>query len=213
MAGRILLAGLTGGIALFLWGALSHNILELGNVGIKELPQERPLLEMMRATIRQPGLYFYPGTGLPPHATPQQRNEALTLYEQRYMQGPYGVLIYHPTGTKILSFGQVFLYLGLNIVQALLATWLLSVATGLNRFSSRVVFVVLVGLLGSLTTNVDYWNWYGFPGTYTAAYILAKTIGFLMVGLVAASLTTVRPRLATRAVLMADQKRELRPLR
>jgi hypothetical protein len=42
-------------------------------------------------------------------------------------------------------------------------------------------------LLASLATNVSYWNWYGFPASYTLAYMSTQIVGFLVAG-VAASL-------------------------
>lgn len=41
------------------------------------------------------------------------------------MTGPTGILIYHPTGSKPMSPGQLGIQFGLNLVQALLAALLL----------------------------------------------------------------------------------------
>jgi hypothetical protein len=40
--------------------------------------------------------------------------------------------------------------------------------------------------LASLPTNVSYWNWYGFPGSYTASYMAIQIAGFVVAGIVAA---------------------------
>jgi hypothetical protein len=37
-----------------------------------------------------------------------------------------------------------------------------------------------------IATNVSYWNWYGFPCVYTAAYMFTQIVGFLCIGIVAA---------------------------
>ena len=37
-----------------------------------------------------------------------------------------------------------------------------------------------------ITTNVSYWNWYGFPSNYTLAYMFTEFTGYVIVGLVAA---------------------------
>jgi hypothetical protein len=55
-----------------------------------------------------------------------------------------------------------------------------------------LVFVLIAGILAAITTNVSYWNWYGFPGVYTASYILIEIVGFLLVGVVAALLLPKR---------------------
>ncbi len=37
---RIVVAGILGGLVVFVWGWLSHAVLPLGTVGIKNLPNE-----------------------------------------------------------------------------------------------------------------------------------------------------------------------------
>jgi hypothetical protein len=64
--------------------------------------------------------------------------------------------------------------------------------TRIVTFAGRVGFVLVVGILAAITTNVSYWNWYGFPGAYTASYMLIQIIGFLLVGVVAALLLPKR---------------------
>ena len=63
--------------------------------------------------------------------------------------------------------------------------WLLA-QTRIGSFDGRVGFVLIAGILTAITTNVSYWNWYGFPGIYTASYILIEIVGFVLVGVVAA---------------------------
>jgi hypothetical protein len=43
-------------------------------------------------------------------------------------------------------------------------------------------------VLAAIGTNVSYWNWYGFPLAYTAAYMTTEIVGFVCAGLVAAAL-------------------------
>jgi hypothetical protein len=57
---------------------------------------------------------------------------------------------------------------------------------------TRLGFVVVLGVLIALATNVEYWNWYGFPTNYTLAYMLDKVIGFAVVGSVIAVVTRRR---------------------
>ena len=73
MAKRIVLAGVLGGLALFLWGSLSHIVLGLGEVGIREIPpaQEQGVLETLRPGLREPGFYFFPGRGITPGMSQQ----------------------------------------------------------------------------------------------------------------------------------------------
>jgi hypothetical protein len=81
MTKRVLLAGLLGGIAMFVWTSLAHMVLPLGAAGFKEIPNEPAVLASMRASLGdQSGLYFFPGLGLGPDATPQQKQAAAPQY-------------------------------------------------------------------------------------------------------------------------------------
>jgi hypothetical protein len=40
--------------------------------------------------------------------------------------------------------------------------------------------------MAAITTNISYWNWYGFPVSYTAAYLMVEWIGYIVAGVVAA---------------------------
>jgi hypothetical protein len=73
-------------------------------------------------------------------------------------------------------------------VQGILAAFLLSLATGLRSYVSRVGFVAIAGIMAGITTNISYWNWYGFPGSYTAGYAFTEIMGYVCIGLVAAAI-------------------------
>jgi hypothetical protein len=175
MAKRILLAGVLGGFALFLWGGLSHMVLGLGAVGIQNLPQQQPVMDTMKASVPQSGFYFFP------------QMDAGGKIPAEKVGGPYGIMIYHASGAGAAMTGQLVTECLLNILMALLAALLLSRA-GLTGYVSRVGFVTVLGLAIGLMTNVEYWNWYGFPLSYTAASIAIVVIGFTIVGLIAAAM-------------------------
>jgi hypothetical protein len=107
----ILLAGILGGIVMFIWTSTAHMALPPGQAGIDEIPNESAVLSAMQSGIGdKTGLYIFPGP------------------------------------------------------------------------------VLIAGILAAMTTNVSYWNWYGFPGVYTASYIAIELVGFVLVGVVAALL-------------------------
>jgi hypothetical protein len=174
MAKRILLAGVLGGVALFIWGGLSHTVLGLGEHGVQYLAQP-PVVDAMKAGIPQSGFYFFPQMNGSGNLPPEQAN------------GPWGILIYHSTGASTMMTRQLVNEFVLNVVQALMAAFLLSLAPGLSGYVSRVGFVVLAGLISAAGMSVEFWNWYGFPANYTLASIVDKFIGFVIVGMIAAA--------------------------
>ena len=186
-ATRIFLAGVLGAIAMFLWTFVSHEILPLGEAGVQNTMDDTALLNELKSTVKnKDGLYIYPSMGLGPDATHAQRTEAMHTYEAKLAKNPSGFLIYHPAGSRPMNMGK---YLTVEFVtelcEALLAIWLLA-QTRIVTFGGRLGFVTAAGIMAAIATNVSYWNWWGFPGNYTAAYMFIQVVGFFLVGLVAA---------------------------
>jgi hypothetical protein len=187
-----LLAGLLGGIAMFVWSSLAHMVLPLGEAGIKEIPSEAAVLKAMHESIGlASGFYIFPGTGVRPDATKEERHAAMQQYEPKLAMYPSGILIYHPPGTGLMMPERLATEFVTELIESLLVVVLL-VQTRLTSFASRLGFVVGAGVLAAIATNIPYWNWYGFPVTYTAGYIATQIVGFLCVGLVAAALLKER---------------------
>jgi len=192
MTKRILLAGLLGGIAMFAWTSVAHMVLPLGSAGMKELPNDQTVLSALHASIGEgSGLYLFPATGLGPDATMQQKRAAMDQYGQKLAGNPSGILIYHPPGAKPMTAGQLGTEFFTELLESLLVVFLL-VQTRLASFASRLGFVIGAGVLARIATNVSYWNWYGFPATYTAAYMTTTIVGFLCIGLVATAIVKER---------------------
>ena len=69
MAKRVVIAGILGGVAMFVWLFVAHEFLPLGEMGVGEIPNEAAVLAAMRSALPQGGLYLFPGFGLGPSAT------------------------------------------------------------------------------------------------------------------------------------------------
>jgi hypothetical protein len=183
---RILLAGILGGIAMFIWTSIAHMALPLGEAGTNEIPNESAVLSAMQGNIGdKTGLYIFPGLGVGKNATREEKSEAMKQMQQRIAANPSGILMYHPPG-RPFGFGKsLVVEFSTEVLQAILIIWLLA-QTRIGSLGGRVGFVLVAGILAAITTNVSYWNWYGFPGVYTASYILIEIVGFFLVGIVAA---------------------------
>ena len=184
--GRKLAAAVLGGLAFFLWSFVAHDLLPLGKTGIKVIPNEQVVLDSMKANMPEDGLYLLPGLGVPENATRAQQAAAMEARMHKVETGPSGLLVYHPS--LHFSFGKALMTeLATNILQVLLAVILLGQTT-LTSFAARWRFIAVAGVLAAISTNISYWNWYGFPGNYTLAYICTVAMGFVVAGLVAAAI-------------------------
>ena len=187
MSARILLAGILGGIAMFIWSFVAHDLLPLGEIGMRQFDNEDHVLGTLKTDLGDAaGIYHFPGHMAGPNATRQERAEAIKRAMEKAASGPSGILIYH--SNRQFSFGKLLgVEFTTELLEAILAVFLLS-QTGIQSFVGRIGFVLVVGILAAMTTNIPYWNWYGFPSNYTAAYMFTEIVGFLFVGVVAALL-------------------------
>jgi hypothetical protein len=186
MKKRILLAGILSGIAMFIWTSIAHMALPLGEAGIREIPNQQAVLGAMQTNLgQQSGLYLFPGFGLGPNPTRQQRSEAMKHMGERLASNPSGILMYHPPGRALMMGRLLGIEFATELLESILVVFLLA-QTSLVSFGARVGFVTVAGILAAIATNVSYWNWYGFPSVYTASYMFIQIVGFICVGIVAA---------------------------
>jgi hypothetical protein len=183
---RVLLAGILGAIVMFIWASIAHMALPLGEAGITEIPNESAVLNSMQSNIGdKTGLYIFPGLGVAKDATREEKNQAMKQMQQRIAANPSGILMYHPPGRQFAFGKSLGIEFGTELLEAILVICLVA-QTRIATVGGRVGFVLVAGILAAITTNVSYWNWYGFPGVYTASYMLIEIIGFFLVGIVAA---------------------------
>src|ERR1051326_6651403 len=94
MSRKVLLAGLLGGVTMFVWNAIAHMALPLGEAGIRQVENDEPMLAAMRASIPDHGIYMFPR--MPPGMTEAQ-------YGEKIASGPSGLMVYFPR--REFSFG------------------------------------------------------------------------------------------------------------
>jgi len=82
--------------------------------------------------------------------------------QQWIAANPSGILVYHPPGRQFTFVKSLAIEFSTEVIQAILVIRLLT-QTRIQSFGGRVGFVLFAGVLAAITTNVSYWNWYGFP--------------------------------------------------
>ena len=188
---RIILGGLLGGILLFLWEGLAHEVLPLGEAGIKGFSNQAVVLASLKENVKESGFYIFPWMEETPGMTSDQKKQAMQAAMEKGKQGPTGLMMIHPQGRdysmpKLLGAQFVF-----DLAAMLLAAFLVSWCGVLKSYGSRLFFVTALGLFPVLSAHLPQWNWYGFPGAYTSAQAVMDVVGFLLGGLAVAGL--VRP--------------------
>lgn len=174
-SGKIIGAGLFGGIVMFIWGALAHMVVPIGEMGVKSLPGEEMIMPAMKFSIQEPGFYRFPGVD-----EDDTSDEAMKAWEEKYKQGPRGVVIFDPTGGEAMAASQLGAEFGSNVLAAFLAAVILSRVSGPR--STKTLLAMLIGVVGWLSIVVSYWNWDRFPSQFTVGQLGEQAIGWFLSG-------------------------------
>ena len=177
MTTRVLIAGILGGIAMYIWSTLAHVALPLGQVGFSQMPNEAAVLSAAQASNgTKDGLYFFPWVNPKDPQMMQKMAAALKVK-------PSGLLLYHPPGHGVSNMAAPMISEFVKeVVQALIAAFLVALAM-LPSYWGRVGFVSLIGVVAAITTNVSYWIWYGFPADYSLAAVFIEFMDYVAAGL------------------------------
>jgi len=183
MTKKVIIGGLVGAVLVFLVSFIWHMATGLGEYGIKTMPGDGAVETAMRASIHEPGFYFFPAMANTKGQSKEQQAAAQAAYLAAYEQGPTGILVYRPGGGP-LQFGKLlanqFLF---NVIAALLIAWILAIAAGGTSFGGRALIVLLISIIAGVIYDLPYWNWYNFPMDYTIVHILSWVIAWGVAGL------------------------------
>jgi hypothetical protein len=174
---RIFIAGLLGAIVLFVWGAVTHMVLPIGEMGMKVASnQDAALVMLQSSTDKGAGVYMIPGL------SPEQYHDKPTMeaFIEKYRTSPAAVVIYDPAGNPAISTMAMPLVkqFVICLLVALLAAWVL--AASAVSFGTRVMMGAAMGLIAWLSISVPYWNWYRFPLEFTIGAYLDAGLGLLL---------------------------------
>lgn len=190
MSARVVLGAVLAGLAMFVWGALSHMVLGLTDRPMKSIPAEEAFVQVLRQSLPGPGLYLYPG--LPPgfeKLSKAEQDAATKQVMDRAAASPHGIVVYAPAA-EVMNPAQLGRQLAGDVAAAWLAAIVIAMA-GLASYARRVLVVVLLGLFGACMLALPYANWYGFPADFTRMTFVDVALRSLSCGLVLGAI--VRP--------------------
>jgi hypothetical protein len=176
---RILMAGLIGGIVMFIWGSVVHTLLPIGEMGL-HVPTDQPaaLSALAQTAKAGEGIYMYPSMA------PEQMGDkaAMAAFVEANKDSPFAFVVYQPGGNPIFGSMAPNLVKQLvsDILAALVAAWILAMLV--TGFQKRVVVASALGLFAWLTISVPYWNWYMFPVSFTLGALIEQVVGWGLAG-------------------------------
>lgn len=170
---RVVVAGVLAGLVVFVWGAISHMALTIGEIGVSPLPAQEAVLQVLGDNVHERRIYVFPW----------YEDEA--RLEEAYETGPHGILALSPPSggfsfPKLLAFEAAS-----NVVCGLLAASLFAaLGLALVGWGKRIAFGATLGGFASLSIDLSYWNWYGFPSEYLAAQLVDSIVAWSLAALV-----------------------------
>ena len=170
---RILIAGVLGGIAMFVWASIAHVATPLATIGLQPVPGGEATIQDLHQRLGDKGaLYFFPYTAV-------TDAKSMADQEAKLKVEPSGLLAYQAPGSGGVMPRQLGVEFALEVIESLLTAVLLSVAVG---FGARMRAAAMIGLVAAMATNFSYWNWYGFSFDYTLANAFTELMKFVVAG-------------------------------
>jgi len=195
---RILIAGLTGGVIVFVMGAINHMALGLQGRTFTNLPDEPRVTEALRSL--SPGIYPLPGHPKGGEASDPQFMEK---YHTRYKAGPSGLIVIAPTGEVAMGPQQLGFEWATGTVAALIAAWVVSLAGTDVGYAKRWMAVLAMGVFAWFSLTASYGIWYRFPHDFVHDEFYCAVLEWGLAGLAIAAIVR-RPATAANSKPMVN---------
>lgn len=175
---RIVIAGIIGGLVMFIWGAVAHMALPIGEVGHKVPTQQQAVLDALGQSTAGEGIYMYPSID----AEQMGDAAAMQAFREQSRGKAYAFVVYQPDGNPVNEdmVPNLIRQLVSDVLAALVIAWILALSAW--AFGRRVLVAGALGLFGWLAMSVPYWNWYMFPLNFTTATLIEQVVGWLLAG-------------------------------
>ena len=179
----IVLAGVLGGLAAFLWSAISWMALPFHGDELRGIQAPDPVITAFLDALPETGIYHHPP--LPPADADEA---AMTAFVERMEKGPrIPLMVFRKEGTNPFPPENFVLSILTNVLGALIAAWLLS-RTTVRSYGGRVLFVSALGAFGALAMVVPGWIWWSYPASHGLIECTDAVAAWTLAGLVIAKL-------------------------
>ena len=187
---RILIAGLLGGVAVFLMGFVCHALLGLQTRTFKNIPESSTFIEHLKERGLEHGLYGFPDM---PTAEEQEDAQKMAALNEQYKAGPSGMLIIAHPGQDMMGAETLAKEFVSNVVAALLAAWIVSLFSPEIGFDRRCGAVTLMGVFAWASIAASYGIWYGFSHQFVHDELFCALLEWSVAGAVIAAIVRRPP--------------------
>ncbi|MCB9357512.1 MAG: hypothetical protein H6505_02975 [Calditrichaeota bacterium] len=185
MNARFILAGVLAGLAMFVWGAVSHMMIPWHDATYNTFRDEDLVAEVLMKEAGESGIYIAPMAGmLDKGLTDEQRDQRMNEAWDKGKQGPNIFMSFHREGKDGMAMPMI-LDLVTLIVMSLLMLFLLQAVPQLT-WMGKVLFVVIAGTAGIALVQMEQWIWWSFSSGYVLVNIVDGAIRWAVGGMVLA---------------------------
>jgi hypothetical protein len=185
MSARFILAGVLGGLAMFIWGAMSHMLLPWHEATMQTFRDEDLVAEVLMKEAPVSGIYVAPMAGmLEEGLTSEQKDQRMNEAWEKGKQGPNIFLSFHREGKDGMAMPMILDYLVL-VVMSFLMLFLLQAVPQLT-WMGKVLFVVIAGTAGMALVQLEQGIWWSFTWGYVLVNIVDGAIRWAVGGMVLA---------------------------
>lgn len=162
MIKQLLSGTVIGAFTAFIWGAISWAVLPWHNVDMLPLTSDYELKKQLKENAKEPGVYL-----LPKFDTANSHKQE--IQEEWYndaAKGPYAFMVIHPEGKDFNMESKLAVQFVNLLFVSLIMSFLLLKLSDTSVFK-RAGSTTLMIFMGAFVAHIQYWNWWGFPLTYT----------------------------------------------
>jgi hypothetical protein len=176
---KTLIAGLVGGVILFVWSFLAWTVFPLHEPSLHRMTNEDAVIAALQPQLRDKAVYMFPkGPGM------SADKATMDAWTEKMRRGPTGLIFYDPQGSDPMMASQMVIGLILDILSAALIAWFLARSTAMTAsFLARAAYCAMFAIFVSVYTHLMSWNWMGYPVDFTVGLILDGIIGCFLAGL------------------------------
>ncbi len=171
MCKAVIKGGIVGGIIAFIWYSFSWMFLPWHTTTLGAFKSESAVAQAINVNTPASGMYFMPM---------MQKGAATTagvpqVFAAVRLEGATSMV--SATVTELV----------IQIITAILVTWLLTKTSGLSYWR-RVGFILVFAVAAGIFGNLPYWNWFGFSVNYTLVQLADAIIAWFLAGLAIAKI-------------------------
>jgi hypothetical protein len=203
---KTILAAILGGIAVFVWNAVSWMALSWHEPTIRQFTEPAQISQSLVEQAPSSGIYVLNHPQSDASSAPGDESAAPPEPAAGGEAGanqPFAFVAFTREGFGGDQMPRQFAYaLGANILTALMIVFLLRATSELS-YPERVTFIATVGVIIAVAGRLPNWIWWHYPRDFMVVDIADVIIGWSLAALVMAALTgpeNTRPGLSYRRV-------------